>query len=181
MRTMVCYHVYMQSHATFELFHVQTRLIQTLCVAFALALMMIATPLYLNAQSDLSLRGDLNSTVKSAILSDPRSQSLSSEEVNAIAYALTQQAEAQGMTQHDLLWRPALAHTVAPLDEVAYTGNECGKVPTVLCGVNRSLGLPGSDMTIVVMLSVLLVLILAATAGYLELQHRNKMRLQAQV
>ncbi|MBI2030525.1 hypothetical protein HYT05_02795, partial [Candidatus Kaiserbacteria bacterium] len=121
------------------------------------------------------------STVKSAILSDPRSQSLSSEEVNAISLALTQQAEAQGMTQHDLLWRPALAHTVAPLDEVAYTGNECGKVPTVLCGVNRSLGLPGSDMTIVVMLSVLLVLILAATAGYLELQHRNKMRLHAQV
>lgn len=177
----VCYHVYMQSHLTFEPSRASARLSLGALAVFALVFMMIATPLYLNAQSDLSLRGDLNSTVKSAILSDPRSQSLSSEEVNAISLALTQQAEAQGMTQHDLLWRPALAHTVAPLDEAAYTGNDCGKVPTVLCGVNRSLGLPGSDMTIVVMLSVLLVLILTATAGYLELQHRNKMRLQAQV
>jgi hypothetical protein len=170
----------MQSIATFEPSRTSARLSLAALATLVLAMMLIAAPWYARAQSDTSLRGDMNATVKSAILSDPRSQSLSSEEINVIALALTQQAQAQGMTQHDLLWRPALAHTVAPLDEAAYTGNDCGKVPTVLCGVNRSLGLPGSDMTIVVMLSVLLVLILAATAGYLELQHRNKMRLQAQ-
>ncbi|MBI2030251.1 hypothetical protein HYT05_01370 [Candidatus Kaiserbacteria bacterium] len=171
----------MQSHLTFEPSRTSARLSLGALAALALAMMLIVAPWYASAQNDTSLRGDMNIAIKSAILSDPRSQSLSLEEINVISLALTQQAQAQGMTQHDLLWRPALAHTVAPLDEAAYTGNDCGKVPTVLCGVNRSIGLPGSDMTIVVMLSVLLVLILAATAGYLELQHRNKMRLQAQV
>jgi hypothetical protein len=173
--------MYMQSHAIFELSRLSTRHIQGLCAVLTLALLLVAAPHYLHAQSGTNLQGDMGMAIKSAILSDPRSQSLSSEEINAIAYALTQQAQAQGMTQHDLLWRPALAHTVAPLDEAAYTGNDCGKVPTVLCGVNRSLGLPGSDMTIVVMLSVLLVLILAATAGYLELQYRNRLSAQAPV
>ncbi|MBI5004084.1 hypothetical protein HZC00_03250 [Candidatus Kaiserbacteria bacterium] len=170
----------MQFQATTETSRVQARLFQGVFVWFVLALLLITTPLYLNAQSDLSLRGDLNSTIKNALLSDPRSQSLSQEELDTLSITLTKNAQTQGMTAHDILWRPTLAHTVT-VDEIAGPGSNCGNIPTFLCGVNRSLGLAGSDVTIMVLLGVFVAIILAVTAGYFELQHRNKMRLQAQV
>lgn len=154
-------------------------MVQGALFAIALTALLFIAPLYLNAQSDISLRGDMSATIKNALLTDPRAQSLSPEELDAISFTLTRQAQAQGMTQHDLLWRPALAHTITA-NEITGAGNTCGNVPLFICGVNQSIGLSGSDMTIVILLGVLVVLILATTAGYLELRHRNKLRMQVQ-
>lgn len=137
-------------------------------------LMMI--PLSIFAQADITARGDLSVAIRNAIMSDPRAQNLSLEEVAALTYALTEKAVAQGITQHDLYWRPMLAHTVSAADEAAAARNYCGSVPEPLCSFNKYLGLSGSDMTVPIALAVLVILILALAAGFLELQHRNRLR-----
>jgi len=147
-------------------------------LATALAGILIIAPFYIHAQADISARGDLAIAVKNAILSDPRSANLSPEQINTMAYALTEKASAQSITPHDLYWRPTLAHTIMVADSAVSARNNCGKVPAFMCALNKTLGFSGADMTILILLGVLIMLILAVIAGYLELEHRGRIRLQ---
>jgi len=146
---------------------------------FILGLFLLIVPFNTHAQATVSTQSDMNATIKNALLTDPRAQALTPAQINAISLSLAKQAQVQGMTPHDLLWRPVLVHTLAP--DVAGVQNTCGIVPGPICAFNKSVGLSGSDMTIMTLLGVVMVLILALTAGYLELRHRNKIRLQASV
>lgn len=151
-----------------------------LYTVFFLALILIfctIIPTRIHAQSSVSPRGDLSLTIRDVILADPRSASLSSGEIDAMVSKLTAQASAQGITQHDLLWRPTLTHATSP-DGVNTPVNSCGATPASLCAINRVFGFNGSDTTLLILLGVLGVLILALVAGYLELQHRNNQRIQ---
>lgn len=131
-----------------------------------------------NSQRQMS-EPDLSSTIRNALLLDPRTANLSEAELNRMIDTLTAQAVAQGITPHDMYWRPTLPHTIAASDAAALAQNDCGQLPRFLCDFNHSLGFKGSDMSIPIALGVLAALILALFAGYLELQHRNTIRSQA--
>lgn len=148
-----------------------------LTVVFA-SLILSVTSLALRsyAQVNTSSNDDLSSAIKSAILADPRSDSLSSAQITAMVDSLTKQASAQGMKARDLMWRPLLAHSMAPATAVAEAENDCGNLPAPLCTFNKSLGLNGSDVTFFVWLGVALTIILALIAGALEVRHWRKTR-----
>ena len=50
--------------------------------------------------------GDLNAVIHTALLKDPRAQTLTPQEINAMAVALTAQAQAQGVTAQQIAYRP---------------------------------------------------------------------------
>lgn len=107
----------------------------------------------------------LRDTIRGAILMDPRSHSMTPEELESLVAALTREAEADGLTSDDVLWRP--------------TGEAVGsaQVPpcdNFLCQLNRAFGFDGSDYTIPIWLaacSLALIFIFAA--------HRKMARLHA--
>lgn len=165
-------------HVSPSSFYPEKQITQATFLAAACVALLLFVPFYLSAQSDITARGNLAIAVKNAILSDPRSANLSQAEINSVAYALTEKATAQGITPHDLYWRPTLAHTIAAAAEAAAARDSCGSAPSWLCAFNRGLGLSGSDMIVPVLFGVLIMLVLALVAGYLELLHRNRLRVQ---
>lgn len=173
----LCYHIRMHGQSVSAPFFIpREKFVYGFFLTIVILTFLLAVPLYLYAQVNTSGPNDFSATIKSALLSDPRARSLSPDQLSALVYALMQQATAQGMTRHDILWRPVLAHTIT-LGEPA-VADTCG-IPAPLCALNRSLGFSGSDLTIPVSLGVLAAIILALLAGYLELQHRNRLRVEA--
>jgi hypothetical protein len=64
----------------------------------------IGLPFLTHAQTATS--SELSATIRAELLSDPRTSSLSSAQLDAMVSLLTQQAAAQGVTAHDIQWRP---------------------------------------------------------------------------
>jgi hypothetical protein len=141
-------------------------LFMTMCVLFASQF-----GLRSYAQENTSNSDDLSTVIKAAILADPRANGLSSEHIDAMVAVLTQHASAQGMSAHDLLWRPLLARTIESVTTVATAQDDCGTVPASLCIVKKSLGLNGSGVTLFVWGGVALTLLIAIIAGILEIRH----------
>ncbi|MDB5238650.1 MAG: hypothetical protein JWM46_920 [Candidatus Kaiserbacteria bacterium] len=105
---------------------------------FALALLACAlfVPVFARAQ-----RTDLQSTIRAAIAADPRTQGMSSAQVDAMVDALSQKAQSQGMTPNDITWRPVP-------DTNRSIPMSCGAFPTILCTLSYSLGFIGTGSTI---------------------------------
>lgn len=111
---------------------------------FSLLFVCIAlVPAVSSAQQD-----DLNATVRSAILSDPRSASMTSAEIDAMVEILSGQAQEQGVTAQDITWRPA-----EPVVETSDT-SACGSLPAFFCQLNWAFGFDGSDLKIPIGLGV---------------------------
>src|SRR3989344_6096780 len=96
-------------------------------VAISLALLLLA-PLTLTAQT-----GELEDTIRAAILSDPRTAAMSEAEIDAMVAALAQEAATQGVTSQDIAWRPQ--------EEGAPTSGEtqCG----IMCALTNAFGFDG--------------------------------------
>jgi hypothetical protein len=110
-----------------------------------------ALPLFARAQTDLQ------STIRAAIVSDPRSAQMSSAQVDAMVAALSQSAQKQGMTPADIMWRPQTPET-RPLADT------CGPYPAFLCLLNTSFGLSGPDDMIPLWLAICSLLFLLVNA-----------------
>jgi len=90
----------------------------------------------------------LSGTIRAALLADPRSQGLSAEQLNGLVESLTTEAENEGITAKDIVWRPE-----APEPEVAQeTTQTCGNLPTFLCMLNESLGFSSGNLAIPILL-----------------------------
>ncbi len=139
-----------------------TLIVAFVCAAFAL-------PLFVSAQA--SDEAALSSTIRAAILSDPRSQSMTEAEVDAMVVALTRQAQSVGMTADDIVWRPAETGTVG--DGAA---GECG----FLCALNHAFGFDGSDYTIPIWLGACSLMLIFLIAAIWEYQHLHKRRAASQ-
>ncbi|MCI0557822.1 MAG: hypothetical protein MN733_04955 [Nitrososphaera sp.] len=148
--------------------------------ALIVILFLSAVPLMFRgyAQMSVSQTADLRMAVHDAIIADPRSDYLSSAQITAIVDVLTQKAAAQGMTAHDLSWRPLLARAMAPADRVAASQADCGSVPPVFCSFNKAFGFSGSDPTLLIWVGVALTILLALIAGILEIRHYRRTRLE---
>ena len=82
-----------QRVARIQLVVVFLALLTLVCVAIA--------PAVLSAKDD-----DLTATVRGAILSDPRSETMSQTEVDAMVNALVEEARVKGVTAEDIVWWP---------------------------------------------------------------------------
>ena len=134
---------------------------QTLKVAIGFLLIgLLLAPLTLIAQTD----GELEASIRAAILSDPRTAAMSEAQVNAMVVALAQEAATQGVTSQDIMWRP---QEVSP--EVIE--ERCGGMPTFFCALSEAFGFDGSDVTIPIGLGICAGLLLFLIGSILHHQY----------
>ena len=88
------------------------------------------------AQEESTLR----STIRAALIADPRTAALTDTELEQMVSALEGEAEAQGFTPEDIVWRPYTG-------EVGFE-SACGDLPYFLCALNQAFGFDGSDLAI---------------------------------
>lgn len=87
-------------------------------------------------------------TIRTAILSDPRTAQMTEAEINQMVSALAQGAEEQGVTSYDITWRPQ------EFSEETSAQATCGPLPAFFCMLTAAFGLDGSDVAIPFMLMV---------------------------
>lgn len=116
----------------------------------------------------------LSATIRAAILSDPRSQGMTPEEVDTMTAALTRQAQSVGMTAQDIVWRPTIAGS---------TGMQESAQPVCddfLCNLNNAFGFDGSNYTIPIWLGISSLLLIFLIATVLEYRHLHHKKMAAQ-
>lgn len=120
------------------------------------------------ASADSSAQaGDLRSTIRAELLSDPRTAGLLEADLEAMVEALANEAQKQGLTAHDITWRPASGQTSAA------AASSCGNIPTPLCTLNQAFGFSGADPTLPVWLGIAVALLILLIGIMLELRHRG--------
>lgn len=94
---------------------------------------------------------ELEATIREVILSDPRSADMTEASIDAMVAALLTEAETQGVTPADIVWRPD--------EEAPWIGSEdgagaaCG-YSTFLCAINEAFGFSGSPLVIPLLLAI---------------------------
>lgn len=116
----------------------------------------------------------LSATIQAAILSDPRSQSMTPEEVDTMTAALTRQAQSVGMTAQDIVWRPTIAGSTG-MQEPAQPACD-----DFLCNLNNAFGFDGSNYTIPIWLGISSLLLIFLIATVLEYRHLHHKKMAAQ-
>lgn len=110
---------------------------------------------------------DLQSTIRAAILSDPRSSQMSGEEIEGLVTVLADEAQSQGVNSEDIAWRPQ--ETVAEGESADAIG-ACG-YPAFLCALNDAFGFTGSPLIIPLLLGVCSALLLFVLGSILLHTH----------
>ncbi|MDR3570905.1 MAG: hypothetical protein P4L81_01760 [Candidatus Pacebacteria bacterium] len=115
-----------------------------------------------SAHAQTASLDQLRATIKTEIMADPRSQTMSSAQINALVNALTTQAQKQGLTTAQLTYRPEVQS--APSTGVT----QCSDLS---CSLAQAFGLDGSLPIIPVALIVLAVLFIATYSVMREMGH----------
>lgn len=131
--------------------------------ALTLLSLLFIVPFIAHAQTET--QADLQATIRASIQADPRAAGLTDAQLDELAARLTQEAQAQGVSAADILWRPT---TVPPPEAAAALGGvpfvlNCGNENGVLCRINNALGLDGTNLLIPAALGIgaaLLLLVL---------------------
>lgn len=112
---------------------------------------------------------DLQTSIRAALLSDPRTAALSSAEIDAMVDILTEEAEKQGMTSRDIEWRPDTQSTFTTTSDASAS---CGGIPSFLCALNTAFGFDGSDPTIAIGLGITSAILIVLLGLMLERSRR---------
>jgi hypothetical protein len=104
-----------------------------LIAAFLIIPLALPHSAYAQASSTLSL----SDTIRAAILKDPRSADLSSAQLDALVSALSNQAQAQGMTPQAIAYHPG-AFVGTPSTAASY--GSCNEISAWLCPLGIALG-----------------------------------------
>ena len=137
----------------------------TIIGLFASSVLFLMSATFAHAQEDLS------ATIRAAILSDPRSQGMSQEQLNALVQALTKQAQAQGVSSHDITWRPQVDGFNAQNSMMAT--EDCGSVPEFACHFNEMIGFSGSNWYVSMFLLLGLMTLILILAMMIEHSRRK--------
>jgi hypothetical protein len=123
------------------------------------ASLFLMLPLLVHAQS-----ADLDTTIRAALSSDPRTATMSQAQIDAMVAALSQRAQQQGLTPGDITWRPLPTSSTAPT-------SVCAGFPAYLCTINTAFGFQGPDYFIPIWLAACALLFLLINA--LQAHHRR--------
>lgn len=129
-----------------------------------LAVFVLANPHVAGAQTD----AELQTTIRAALLQDPRTAQMSEAELDAMVQALSAQAAKQGISSSDIRWAPGQSDMSA---ETAT--NNCGSMPYFFCVLNNSFGFDGSDMKIPIGLGITSGLLIVLLGLALERHHMH--------
>ena len=102
---------------------------------------------FVHAASDTQL----SSMIRAQLLSDPRTSSLSSAELNAMVELLTNAAQKEGLSASDIEWHPASG---AQAEGTEGATPACEGIPTLSCMFDEAFGFVGPDTTIPFILGV---------------------------
>jgi len=124
-----------------------------------------AVPLFVHGQET-----DLRTSIRAALLSDPRTEKLSAAEMDAMVEILSAEAEKQGITSSDIQWRPQAESTFT--NTAADESVSCGNIPGFLCALNTAFGFNGSDPTIAIGLGITSAILIVIIGLMLEMKRR---------
>lgn len=114
-------------------------------MTITMALVFASAPVVTFAQATQ----DLSSTIRAELLSDPRTSSLSQQQLDALVQVLSQEAQRQGVTAEQILWRPQQAE--------AQQGNvvsELAACDSIACIADQAFGFIGPDTFIAFLLGI---------------------------
>lgn len=129
-------------------------------LAAGITLIALSFPLLALAQTDLS------QSIRAALASDPRTNSMTEAQINAMVAALSQGAAQQGMTAQDVSWKPIPTQGGAALAQSA-----CGGFPSYLCSMSEAFGFTGPDSIFAIWLGVSALLLMFIIGALLEYRH----------
>jgi hypothetical protein len=134
----------------------------------------LLVPRFAHAQA--AAPADLSSTIRTAILSDPRASKLTPEQLDQLVGALSTEAQSKGMTADSLMWHPkpkeiaTAPYTMSAADTDPYA---CGSMPGVLCAMSAAFGFTGSSYIFPIILGVLALIMILVLIIFIE-HHRHQ-------
>lgn len=131
----------------------------------ALLVLAFAAPLFVHAQGD-----NLQTTIRQALLGDPRTAGLSAAQIDAMVAVLAQEAQKRGISSSDIQWRPQSGQTFS--DTSVGDLQSCKNIPSFLCAFNTAFGFNGSDPTIAIGLGITSAILLLIIGLMLEMKRR---------
>jgi hypothetical protein len=119
-------------------------------IVFAAAIMLLGVSM---AHAQTTDQNQLRATILAQIMADPRSKTMTQAQIYSTVNALTEQAEAQGLTASQITYRPT-----APGAPTAASTFGFGNCTDVSCALGNAFGLNGSVPIIPIALFVLAAL-----------------------
>ena len=123
------------------------------------------------AQAQAQSNDELKTTIRAALLADPRSASLSEAEMEAMVSALAEKAQMQGVTSSDIAWRPQSSESS---DRGWWNMSACGNPSGFLCALSTAFGFAGPDPIIAIALGVLAAILLFVVGSLIEIHRRRR-------
>jgi hypothetical protein len=114
----------------------------------------------------------LGATIRQQLQADPRSAQLTPSQLDAMVNALTKQAQKQGMTTHDITWRPSDAPSVNA--SATFVSDDCGGMPAFVCDTEKAFGVTGPNTWIIIGLGVFAGLLIIVILEMLVVHHRKE-------
>lgn len=116
---------------------------RALAVGLVFFALLLITPFITHAQT--AAQDTLRATIQAAITADPRSHSMTEAQISAMVNALTEQANKQNLTAHDIAWRPEV---LGPEQLIPVQQSVCWGFPGFFCTLDQAFGFYGNDPTI---------------------------------
>lgn len=107
--------------------------------------LLFSTPLHAHAQS---ANADVRASIREEILKDPRTASLSEQEIDGLVDALAEGVSAEGIVGVPFSAQPSSVPQIADADA-------CADMPAFLCTINRTFGFDGSNDLVLIALVAL--------------------------
>lgn len=126
-----------------------------------------ALPIVAAAQSQ-----EREAVIRTMLLSDPRTASLSREQIEAIVQKLDVLAAQDGVSAADIVWRPEQDYAYSVPD----TAQDTCAAHDALCRVNAAFGFTGRDLTIPLWLALSSAALLIIIAAMIDLHYRTPAR-----
>lgn len=130
------------------------------------AVFVLLAPLAITAQS---ADAGLQTAIRQALLTDPRTAALSAAQIDAMVLILAGEAQKRGLSARDIEWHPQTYGASAEGDASAQS---CGSIPGFLCALNTAFGFEGSDPTIAMGLGITSALLILIIGLMLEMKRR---------
>lgn len=132
---------------------------------FGFITLVLLLPVFALAQASDS---ELQMTIRAALASDPRTNAMSPEALDALAAQLAEGAADRGMTPQDITWKPIESAPAAASEQLG-----CSIFPQYFCTISDSFGFMGNDPTIPVWLfaTALMFLFVVGEMRYLHRKH----------
>jgi hypothetical protein len=130
-----------------------------------------------SAQATTTATGsaELSGTIRSALLSDPRTHNLTQAQLDQLVASLTKQAQSKGITVEQMLWRPKPNQVFVPpqATDTVVDPYACGAFPRVLCAWSAAFGFTDPTAAIPVALGVITLIVILALIILIE-HHRHQ-------